>query len=214
MTNLPWFEITANALLALSIFLAGRNSVHTWWTGIVACGLFGALFFRSQLYADATLQVFFVITSALGWVHWHRRRGAEELPVRRAPVRALVIGAVAAVAVTLGYGWLLHRFTDAYAPFADSVVLACSVVGQLLLMGRRVESWWCWLIVNTVAVPLYFSRGLNVTAVLYVAFWINAVISLRRWRRLASEADAAARTAAPSMSRVSPAAGSDESANG
>lgn len=186
--NLSWLEVVANALLALSILLAGRNSVHTWWSGIVACALFAGLFFATQLYADATLQVFFVVTSVLGWIHWSRGRGAAELPVRRASARALGIGVAFAIAVTLGYGWLLHRFTDAYAPFADSVVLGFSVVGQILLMGRRVESWWCWLLVNTVAVPLYFARGLNLTAVLYVVFWINAVISLRRWRRLAAAA--------------------------
>jgi nicotinamide mononucleotide transporter len=31
---------------------------------------------------------------------------------------------------------------------------------------------------------LYISRGLYVTAVLYVAFWINAIVALVRWRRL------------------------------
>lgn len=88
----------------------------------------------------------------------------------------------AAVCVAVGYGWLLHRFTDAYAPFLDSVVLAFSVLGQLLLMRRRYESWWCWLLVNSVAVPLYLTRGLTVTALLYAAFWINALVALFRWR--------------------------------
>jgi hypothetical protein len=32
-------EISANAVNALSILLAGRNSVHTWWTGIIGCAL-------------------------------------------------------------------------------------------------------------------------------------------------------------------------------
>jgi nicotinamide mononucleotide transporter len=80
---------------------------------------------------------------------------------------------------------MLRLFTDAYAPFLDSIVLAFSVLGQLLMMERRVENWWAWLLVNTIAVPLYASRGLLVTSVLYAAFWVNAVVSLRRWQRLA-----------------------------
>jgi nicotinamide mononucleotide transporter len=64
-------------------------------------------------------------------------------------------------------------------------VLAFSVLGQLLLIERRVENWWCWLLVNTIAVPLYTMRGLYLTAVLYGAFWVNAVVSLVRWNRLA-----------------------------
>jgi nicotinamide mononucleotide transporter len=178
-------EILANLFNAASIFLAGRNSLHMWWTTIVGCVLFAFVFYDARLYADVTLQAFFVSTAGLGWWRWlHGNRGST-LPVRHSS-RALIVGGFAAgVIVTLGYGWLLWRFTDAYAPFIDSIILAFSVLGQLLLMDRRVESWWCWLLVNTIAVPLYASRGLNVTAVLYAAFWINAVVSLRHWTRLA-----------------------------
>jgi nicotinamide mononucleotide transporter len=103
--------------------------------------------------------------------------------VRRTSPAVLAGLLVSAAVVAASYGWVLHRFTDAYAPFLDSVVLAFSVLGQFLLMGRRYESWWCWLLVNTIAVPLYLSRGLNVTAALYAAFWLNAVVALVRWRR-------------------------------
>ncbi len=178
----PW-EITANLFNALSIILAGRNSVQTWWTGIVGSVLFVWVFFRAQLYADVTLQVLFIVASIVGWRQWRASRTRPELPIRRtrpAPAAALTL---AGVAVTAGYGALPHRFTNAYAPFADSVVLAFSVLGQFLLMGRRIENWWCWLLVSTVAVPLYYSRGLFVTAVLYAVFWVNAIVSLRHWQR-------------------------------
>ena len=180
--NRGW-EIAANALNAVSILLAGRNSVHTWWTGILGCLLFAAVFFGAKLYADVTLQAFFVVTSAAGWWTWLHSRPGGQLPVRRTAPAVVAGLLVSATAVAAGYGWVLHRFTDACAPFLDSVVLAFSVLGQFLLMGRRYESWWCWLLVNTIAVPLYLSRGLNVTAALYAAFWLNAVVALVRWRR-------------------------------
>ena len=63
-------------------------------------------------------------------------------------------------------------------------MLTFSILGQLLLVRRLYESWWCWLIVNTISVPLLQSRGLTVTAILYAGFWINGVIALVRWRRL------------------------------
>jgi nicotinamide mononucleotide transporter len=178
-------ELAANAFNAASIFLAGRNSLHMWWTTIVGCLLFAYVFFTTQLYADVTLQMFFIGTAGVGWWRWLHGSHGTPLPVRHSS-RSLVAGSiVAGVAVAAGYGWLLHRFTDAYAPFLDSLVLAFSVLGQLLLMDRRVETWWCWLLVNTIAVPLYASRGLYLTAALYVAFWINALVALRRWRVLA-----------------------------
>ncbi len=177
-------EIAANGLNAVSIVLAGRNSVHTWWTGIVGCLLFAWLFFGTKLYADTTLQFFFVATSVAGWRAWASAKGAGGSGVRRTEAGPLVALGALGILVTLGYAWLLHRFTDAYAPLFDSAVLAFSVLGQFLLMSRRIETWPCWLIVNSIAVPLYLSRELYLTAALYAGFWLNAVISLRHWRKI------------------------------
>ena len=187
-------EIAANVFNALSIILAGRNNVQTWWTGIVGGVLFVWVFYAAQLYADVTLQVFFIVTSVVGWVQWRGSRGRPELPIRCTRPATAVMLTLTGVAVTAGYGALLHGFTNAYAPFADSVVLAFSVLGQFLLMGRRIENWWCWLLVNTVAVPLYYSRGLVVTSALYAVFWVNVIVSLWHWRRVLA-AQAAIKTA-------------------
>ncbi|RZA36378.1 MAG: nicotinamide riboside transporter PnuC [Lysobacteraceae bacterium] len=196
-------EIAANAFTALAIVLAGRNSVHTWWSGIIGCTLFGLLFARNRLYADVVLQVFFVATSLLGWWRWMRGRHGAPLPVTHAGARTLLWMAPAGVAATAAYGALLHHYTNAYAPFVDSAVLVFSVIAQLLMMQRRIENWPVWLLVNTIAVPLYASRGLYLTAVLYAGFWVNAIVSWIWWRKLAAQ-DAAASAAA-----ASPAAAKD-----
>ncbi|WP_238390333.1 nicotinamide riboside transporter PnuC [Pseudoxanthomonas daejeonensis] len=174
-------------MATVSILLAARNSVHTWWTGIVGCALFSWLFFNSQLYADVLLQFFFVVASMVGWWQWMGGIRKAPLVVRATSGRSLIWMGAIAVAAALVYGALLHRFTDAYAPFADSAVLSLSVLAQLLLMRRRVETWPVWLLVNTIAVPLYASRGLMVTAVLYSAYWINACVAWRYWHRLGDE---------------------------
>jgi nicotinamide mononucleotide transporter len=178
-------ELGANAFNTLAIFLAGRNSVHTWWTGICGCLLFGWVFFQAKLYADVTLQVFFVVTSIQGYLRW-RQRGATELPITRTPPVTLGKLTLGGLAVVAGYGLVLHTFTDAYAPFLDSAILAFSVLGQLLLVQRRVESWLCWLLVNSLAVPVYWLRGLQLTSLLYVVYWLNALIALRKWQLQAS----------------------------
>src|SRR6478735_2458133 len=71
-------EIAANAFNTLAIFLAGRNSVHTWWTGIVGCSLFGWLFFDAKLYAYAAAD--------LGQARPRRSAGGRGLRVRAALV--------------------------------------------------------------------------------------------------------------------------------
>jgi nicotinamide mononucleotide transporter len=188
-------ELAANIFTAAAIVLAGRNNVHTWWTGIVGTALFGLLFAQNRLYADVALQIFFVITGVLGWWKWLRGQGGEALPVTHAGMASMLWILPLGLGATAAYGAMLHHFTNAYAPFPDSAVLVFSIIGQILMMQRRVENWGFWLLVNTIAVPLYFSRGLHLTAVLYAGFWINALVSWRNWHKLA---------ALPSLEKVRP----------
>ncbi|MCL4160051.1 UNVERIFIED_CONTAM: hypothetical protein GTU68_055702, partial [Idotea baltica] len=145
-------EIAANIVTALAIFLAGRNNIHTWWIGIIGCVLFGALFYQSQLYADMTLQAFFVVTGAIGWRRWSTGRGGEKFPISHAHAPTLMLSIIGGLFVGGLYALLLDRFTDAYAPGWDSLLLVGSVIGQLLLMNRKIENWGFWLLVNTIAV--------------------------------------------------------------
>lgn len=176
-------EIVANLVNLVAVLLAARNSVHTWSSGILGCLLFGWLFFTTQLYADVTLQGFFIITSAFGWWAWLRGNAGGVLPVGRTPWPQMARMALLALVVALVYGSLLHQLTDAYAPTIDSMVLTFSVLAQVLLMRRRLENWYAWLLVNSLAVPLFASRGLYLTASLYLLFWFNAWYGLYRWRR-------------------------------
>jgi nicotinamide mononucleotide transporter len=182
LASLDWWQIGANGASTVSIVLAARNSVHLWWTGIVGSALFIVVFSNSQLYADASLQVFFIATSVIGWKSWMRSAGQPQRPVsstRPVVMASMIAAAVPAVAV---YALILHRYTDAYAPFVDAFVVGASVVSTYLLMYRRIETWPGWLIVNTVSVPLFASRGLTLTAWLYAAYWFNAWLGWRHWR--------------------------------
>ncbi len=172
-------EWSANAFYLISVILAARNNIHTWWTGIIGTILFAWLFFLVQLYADVTLMAFYLATSIYGWMYWHK--GNELSPIQRTAFKYITAFTLAALLTTVAYGILLYVLTDAYAPFIDSAVLMFSVLAQMMLMKRRLENWIFWLIVDTLAVPLYFSRELYLTSILYVGFWLNAWYGLYLW---------------------------------
>ena len=176
-------EIFACLCYAISVWLAARNSVHTWWTGIIGSVLYGYVFFTSRLYADVTLQVFFIATSVSGWYCWLKGKSGDPLPVRNSSLRFLLRWFGLAVAVAVVYGAMLHFYTDAFSPFVDSLILTFSVLAQLLLMNRRLENWYFWLAVNTLAIPLYAVRELYLTAGLYTIFWLNAWHGLYQWKK-------------------------------
>lgn len=185
---MEWFtwtplELAANIGTVICIFLAGRNSVHTWWTGIIACILFMILFYSAKLYADVLLQVFFVGTSLIGWYGWSKFKDKPVLKIQKTPGALLLIYGLIAVIVAFVYGQILHKFTDAYAPHIDSLVLTFSVLAQLLLMKRRLENWSVWVLVNILSVPLFWSRELYLTSVLYSVFLVHAIYAAMQWRK-------------------------------
>ena len=48
---------------------------------------------------------------------------------------------------------------------------------------KLLESWWIWILVDVVSVPLYVNRELYPTAALYVVFGLICVKGLVSWRR-------------------------------
>ena len=202
-------EIAANVFNLLSVWFSARNSVHTWWSGILGCALYAVLFTGVRLYADVTLQVFFIASCVVGWWYWVRggQKGgkrvvtadgggtaasttvATELPITRvAPLTALAFAVLAALSAA-GYGSLLHGFTDAANPFIDSTVLALSILAQLLMVARKIETWPVWIAVDCIAVPLYASKGLWLTAAVYAFFLVLVVIGWLRWSKLIAHRD-------------------------
>lgn len=182
---ISYLELAANAVFVVSVFLAAKNNVNTWWTGIIGCILFAVLFYQVNLYADVTLMIFFIMTSIYGWMYWGSKK--EIHPIKMTSPSKLLSYVLFAILATLCYGWILHTFTDAYAPFIDSLILMFSVLAQLLLMKRRMETWVCWIIVDTVAVPLYASRELYLTAFVYGLFWVNAWYGMHSWKKIYKE---------------------------
>ncbi|WON77444.1 nicotinamide riboside transporter PnuC [Serratia sp. UGAL515B_01] len=176
-------EIAASSTYATSVWMAARNNVHTWWIGIIGCLLYGWVFFSVQLYADVTLQLFFIVSSIVGWVNWLSGNKGKAIHVRKTPIWVIAAFALAALCVSSCYAYLLHTFTDAWSPWVDSLVMTFSIMAQFMLMGRRLENWYVWLLVNTIAIPLYASRELYLTAGLYLIFWCNAWYGLYQWRR-------------------------------
>lgn len=178
VTALEW---TAVGLTAWCIWLAGQNKILTWPVGIAAVLCYAKLFYDAKLYADTLLQFFFVATSVYGWVFWSKKAGSEVEPIRSSTWVYNLAILFTGVCTTYMYSMMLVTVTDSPAPKLDSMVLVFSIVGQLLLMRRYIENWPVWIMVNTVSVPLYFSRELYLTAIMYAVFWVHAWYAWWKW---------------------------------
>ena len=176
-TLVEW--IGAGAGLA-GVWLLARASSWNWPVSILNTVLYCAVFLRAGLYADSGLQVVFTALGVYGWWSWRfgGARGAE-LPIRRATRAEAWIAAGVALSALV-----LVRATDSTVPVWDSSVLVLSLVATFAQARKVLESWWVWMLVDVISVPLYLTRELYPTALLYTLFLALCVLGLRRWRVL------------------------------
>ncbi len=178
-------EVAGNVFTLASVYAARRNSVHTWWTGLIGVSLYGVMFWGVRLYADVVLQVFFFGTCLAGWWQWqHGGVGQTELPVTELTNRQRVAAGAAVLAAALFFGTVFGRFTDAALPYADSYILGGSVVAQLLMMRRKRDHWPVWITVDAVAVVVYALKGLFLTSAVYAVLLVLCVQGVAEWRRI------------------------------
>jgi nicotinamide mononucleotide transporter len=177
-------EIIAALVTAVSIWLAARQNVWYYPTGIVSVLLYGWIYLDARLYAEAGLQLVWLVLMIYGWYAWlYGGVHQTELRVSRTPRPAWPAIVFAGVMMALLIAFLQHRYTNNPAPLTDSSIAAFSIVAQAMTAKKWLESWIFWIVINVVAVVLYVDRALYPTAILYVVLFFLGIKGLIEWRR-------------------------------
>ncbi|MHC5537019.1 nicotinamide riboside transporter PnuC [Singulisphaera rosea] len=177
-----WLESASFVTGAACVWLTVKENVWNFPIGLVNVATFGVVFLSAGLYADAGLQVVYLILGIQGWYLWLRRgRDGTRLHVSRAghlERNGLIVG-VGLLTLLL---WLVLRRIGGSASFWDALTTSMSLGSQWLLNRKRLESWLVWILVDLIYVPLYVSKSLYLTAILYAIYVGLAILGWRRWR--------------------------------
>jgi nicotinamide mononucleotide transporter len=168
----------------VSVYLLARERVWGWPVGLVNVALFIVVFYQARLYADAALQVVYVVLCLYGWNVWIRGgSGDGGLTPSRAPRRALLAAMALGVAASVAIGATIGRHTDASLPWVDASTTSFSLVAQWMQTRKWIENWWLWIVVDVVYVGMYVMKALYLTAGLYLVFVALAGVGLVEWRK-------------------------------
>ena len=183
MSQLEWL---AAVLVLVNVALVALRSVWNYPFALVAVSLYAFVFYEAKLYSDMLLQGFFFILNLYGLFLWVRARDDSGIPVGWLSERARWIWGGVTFGAWIVWSTAMHRFTDAAAPWVDGGIAMMSITAQWLLARRRVESWWLWIGVDLIAVPLFAWRGLYATSAVYVVLLGLSIDGLLQWRRAAA----------------------------
>jgi nicotinamide mononucleotide transporter len=178
-----WAEVLGFGTGLVNVALLVRQHILNWPLGILNVLLLMVVFWSYGLYADAGLQIVYVVLGLYGWWAWLYGGARRSRLVVRATTRAEWLGqAVAGVLLTAGLWLFLDRLTESTVPLADAVTTALSLLATYGQTRKLVENWWLWIAADLIYIPLYGYKDLWLTAILYVAFLALCVLGLRAWQ--------------------------------
>jgi nicotinamide mononucleotide transporter len=190
-----WLEVFGFITGATCVYLQVRQVIWNWPIGIANNIVYFVVFWRSRLYADACLQIFFLAVSIYGWWKW-KYGDREQAPLhvqRTTHCFGLFLAAATVTAAVIIYE-VLRRFSNSDVPYADATTTAMSLTAQFMLGRKLIENWLLWITVNVFYIGLYFYKHLYLTAFLYAIFIVMCVMGYRGWRKtlapVASQASA------------------------
>ena len=182
-----WIEVIGFVTGAACVYGVAKQKLWNWPVGILNNVAFIILFLGAGLYGETVLQVIFAAVAVYGWFNWVRGSSATEasndLPIRDATGKEVLLGAGATLAGTAAVAMILTHGTDSQVPWPDAFVLTASLVATYWQAKKIFQHWFVWILIDVVSIPLYFSRGLALTAILYIGFLALCIYGLSGWKR-------------------------------
>lgn len=194
-----WIEIFGAVTGIIYVFLEVRQNLWLWPVGIITSSVYVWIFLTGKLYADMSLQVYYLVISFIGLYWWVRGTGQrtqgsnksesigtpekDVLPVTRLKKRTGVILSILLACLYALLWFILSCYTDSPVPEADSFITSLSIIATWMLARKIFEHWYLWIVVNLAAVILFLTRGLYPTVILYMVYLIMSFSGLRLWRK-------------------------------
>lgn len=182
--HVDWLEVFAVFTSYSCTYLCVRQRRVNYIIGALSTLAFSLLFYRADLLASALLNLYLTPQLLYGWIRWNR----DEIT---RPVTNVTWKSVPAYLAVTGLFWFgaynLVKLFDGQMAFWDSVILVGSILAQFLLDNKKLQTWHVWAIVNVIAIAVYWTADLKITAVQFGFFLINTIYGYISWKETTSE---------------------------
>lgn len=179
ISMLEWMAVVSGVLYVLLVVFERLSS---WFFAVISSALYVVLCFRSNLYLESMLQLFYVIMGIYGWWSW-RNGNKGELEIRWWSVKKHALNIMIGVVCSGFTGYMFDTYTDQANPYVDATVTIFSLSATFMVTRKVIENWLYWILIDALSIYLYASRGLFPSAILYFIFCIIAFWGFFKWYR-------------------------------
>ncbi|MEP1552285.1 MAG: nicotinamide riboside transporter PnuC [Paraglaciecola sp.] len=176
---LEWIATIAGFIC---VYLLIKRNIWSFAFGLIQVTIYTWIFYDVKLYSDMVLHVFYIGFQFYGWWIWRHAQDSsgQVIVVKGAPIE-YALWLIAIIVGTTIVGTLMGNNTDASFPYPDAFTTCASLVAQWLLSRKKLLNWTIWIVVDVVAIGIYWQKGLFPTSVLYFCLLIMAIIGQWQW---------------------------------
>lgn len=179
-----WQEWLGVFFSVIQVLLARKNNSNNYLFGIAGITLTLYVMIASKLYAEFTLNLYYLVMSIYGWLYW--KFGKQQAETKISETTHLEKGITTGIVIgtfVLFWFFLMH-FTDSDVPIWDSLVSAFAWAGMWLMARRKIENWILLNISNIISIPLMIHKDLYLYAVLTSFLFVVAIFGYAEWRKI------------------------------
>ena len=164
------------------VILIARNKPIGWLFGIISA-LFSIFLFIgfAKLYSEAILYTYYVIAGFYGWYHWKSLNNQKKLVHVGWTKHVLIIFACSGMSYML-FLLMAYFFPDGKRPLIDAFTTVFSFLATYMATRKWISNWIYWIVIDLVSVWLYWSRDLEIYALLMLIYALMAVYGYYSWR--------------------------------
>lgn len=177
-------ETVAVVLAIAYLILVIRQNIWCWICAGFSSAIYVWLFIEARLYMESLLYAFYVGMAVYGWVTWNR--GGDDnvkLLIDVWPRKTHAVAVTVIIACASVSGWYFSNYTDAAYPYVDAMTTFAAIWATFLVARKVLENWWYWLVIDVASVAIYWTRDLQLTAILFVVYVALIPIGLLQWRK-------------------------------
>lgn len=190
---LSYIEFVGTIFYFLSVFLISKKKMLTWPIGIISVILYGILFYQIQLYSDMIEQMYYLLISIIGWVIWKKKQNEVSfIPTNWGSKKIVILSISTTIIFTILLTYCVSHFhlwfpklfsEQASFPFLDSLTTIMSFIAMYLTTIRKNEGWIYWIIVDLIAIGLYWVKDVRFISIQYIVLLCMAIYGLLNWIR-------------------------------
>lgn len=184
LSKTTWLEWFGVFFAVVQVLLAQKNNIHNYLFGIAGIVLAMFVKFNAKLYAEFTLDFYYLVMSIYGWMFWKFGKKENQTPITFTTTTEKYKAAAIVMSAFLIFYVFLTHFTNSDVPLCDSLVTAFAWAGMWLMAKRKIENWVLLNISNLLAVPLLIHKELYLYAALTAFLFVVAIFGYINWYKI------------------------------